>query len=250
MIDIHALNLTNKTILEVGTGRGGTTLEIIELLKKYPTANLITTDIVDVEEELKQFCVGLGEVQNRIKFVQSDAAHLFSLPYESVDVIVVNYTLCAVNSIIGKLTLALTRFYQLLKPGGILLIEEEYPIDCASSENQMIWADKWRMIKTALVSSGNLPFNEIHPDLLSNILKILAFDDIKHEEGLNMLHHSEILPLFDHQIQGCFMSSKDNPLQKGLLKWADRIKKKIRKLEFMEIPYFRLSAIKNITEKP
>lgn len=244
MMDIHALDLTNKTILEVGTGRGGTTLEIIELLKKFPTANLITTDIVNVEDELIQFCNGLDDVQKRIKFIQSDATELNSIPNESIDIIIVNYTLCAINSVIGKLTLAISRFYNLLKSGGILLIEEEYPIDSAKTENQLIWADKWRMIKTALISSGNLPFNEMHPDNLVRILSLLSFNEIEQEDGFNMLHHSEILPLFEYQITGSISSSRDSHLKKGLIKWAGKIKKKIEQLEFMEIPYYRLSAKK------
>ncbi|UYP48473.1 hypothetical protein NEF87_004758 [Candidatus Lokiarchaeum ossiferum] len=244
MIEIHNLDLRNKTILEVGTGRGGTTLELIELLKKFPSAKLITSDIIDVKEELMQFCQGFMNVQNRITFIQSDATDLNSIPNESIDIIIVNYTLCAINSIIGKLTMAINRFFHLLKPGGILLIEEEYPIESAKTENQCIWADKWRMLKTALISSGNLPFNEIHPDQLTQILSLLNFIEIEKEDGLNMLHHSEILPLFEYQISGSISSNGDSYLEKGLLKWAGKIKKKIEKLEFMEIPYYRLSAKK------
>ncbi len=244
MLEIHNLNLSNKSILEVGTGRGGTTLELILLLEKFPTAKLITTDIVDVGEEFTQYCEGLGDLQKQIQFIKADATQLESIPNESIDIIIVNYTLCAINSVCGKLPIALNRFYHLLKPQGILLIEEEFPIDWAKNDNQKIWADKWRSIKTALISSGKLCYNEIHPNQLMKILTLLKFHNIEREDGLNMLHHSEVIPLFDHQISGSLSPQCDSNLEKGLLKWVAKIKKDIRKLEYMEIPYFRLMASK------
>ncbi|WIV12708.1 class I SAM-dependent methyltransferase [Proteiniborus sp. MB09-C3] len=40
MIDFTELDFTNKTVLEVGTGRGGTTIELAKALKNFRGLNL------------------------------------------------------------------------------------------------------------------------------------------------------------------------------------------------------------------
>jgi|GEM_PF-4966208 len=45
MINFTELDFTNKTVLEVGTGRRGTTIELVKVLKNFSRAKLITTDI-------------------------------------------------------------------------------------------------------------------------------------------------------------------------------------------------------------
>lgn len=49
MVDIYGLNFMNKTVLEVGAGRGGTTLELAKAMKNYEGAKLITPDDLSLE---------------------------------------------------------------------------------------------------------------------------------------------------------------------------------------------------------
>ena len=127
MYSIERENLSDKVILEIGSGRGDTTRKLVELLTGKSNAQLVVTDISD-----RFFPQLLDEFQSKniqIRFICTGAYELQGIPNDSMDFLVCNYTLCAINSQAGMATLALRRFWEVLKSGGKLFIEEEFPIE-------------------------------------------------------------------------------------------------------------------------
>jgi len=119
-------DLSGKTILEVSSGRSDTTRTLVDILEGKPSAQLIITDISG-----KFFEQLSDEFQGRnvqLRFIQTGAHELQDVFDSSIDFLVCNYTLCAVNSQAGLVALALKRFYDVLRSGGKLFIEEEFPI--------------------------------------------------------------------------------------------------------------------------
>jgi len=117
MINFTELDFTNKTVLEVGTDRGGTTIELAKALKNFTGTKLITTDIYDgnfeeIEREINNYNI-------YVRFIKTDGCELKNIEENSIDFLICNYTLCAINTKSGSETIALNRFRQVLKTGGM-----------------------------------------------------------------------------------------------------------------------------------
>ena len=85
-----------------------------------------------------------------VSYTHLDGSKLTGIKNDSADFIVCNYTLCAIASRAGRETLAIKRFYEVLKKGGKLLLEEEYPVTHVENERQQIWSSKWGILKSTL----------------------------------------------------------------------------------------------------
>ena len=110
------MELADKVVLEIGSGRGGTTRELVAALSGQPGARLIITDISDAHFE--RLTETFRDSQLDIAFVRTDACELTGIDEGSIDYVVCNYTLCAINSRPGRAALALQRFWRVLRPGG------------------------------------------------------------------------------------------------------------------------------------
>ncbi|WP_352169696.1 class I SAM-dependent methyltransferase [Proteiniborus sp. MB09-C3] len=75
-----------------------------------------------------------------IRFIKTDGCELSNIEESSIDFLVCNYTLCAINSKKGSEILALNRFKEVLKFGGNLYIEEEYPLNFVDNPMQQVWS--------------------------------------------------------------------------------------------------------------
>ncbi len=115
-------NLAGKVVLEVGSGRGDTTRSLVDLLSGQPGAQLIVTDASD--KFFQQLRDEFQAKDAQIQFMCTGAQELRDIRDHSVDYLVCNYTLCAVNTQAGLVALALRRFWEVLKVGGKLLVED------------------------------------------------------------------------------------------------------------------------------
>jgi ubiquinone/menaquinone biosynthesis C-methylase UbiE len=180
MIELANNDLTGKIVLEIGSGQGNTTRMLVDLLSSFTNTVLIASDLSD-----RFFSDLAQEFQARqveIRFLQSNAAELNEIASSSIDYIVCNYTLCAVEAHSGLAAIALHRFYEVLREGGSLYIEEEFPIDRTSTYQQGIWAEKWRILKAAQLAAGLFPYREIDPQVLSDLCRLAGFDEVEWEE--------------------------------------------------------------------
>ena len=176
-IELRGEDLSNKTVLEIGCGMGHSTQAIAFAMLGAPGADLIITDIHDkyfdkISEDIKAYGV-------KHRFIKTDACQLEGIEPESVDYIVCNFVLCAVNTNIGSGTIALHKFYTVLQPGGKLYIREEYPIHEVKGPDQEIWALMLRVIKSArMISSAYPATTEYRPEILKQLCEIIGFENI------------------------------------------------------------------------
>ncbi len=236
--EIDAMDLQNKTILEVGTGNGGTTLEILEYIQNEPTTRLITTDLnaVDLNPFISQF----PDMEERLSFIQTDATELLSIKPNSVDILIVDYTLCAINSISGKFLDALNKFKEVLKPNGLLLLEEEFPIDSPKGKEHPLWKMQWQILKRMVILAGKLPNNEIPLGDLKKSLKILNFNIENEITGITTLAFEEAYPHFQNRITHLkrFLPNFWSIWALSLSKINFRMR--LKRAQLLHIPYYSL----------
>lgn len=238
-------DLTNKLILEVGSGRGDTTRKLVHLLDGKPNAQMIVTDISD-----QYFPQLRNEFQARnvqIKFICTAAQELQEILNHSVDFLVCNYTLCAVNSQAGLIAMALRRFWEVLKPGGKLFVEEEFPISKQDTPMQEIWAEKWRILKSAMILAGKAPYNEIAPEILAGLCHLAGFEKVEWTEHTEEYHDVEVLDFFQKRLAALLEEMPAESLRAGFTDSAMNLRRKAAQSGGMEIPYYRLVAQKSLT---
>ena len=152
------------------------------------------------------------------------------------------YTLCAINSQTGKVPICFSRWAEVLKPGGLLFIEEEFPLYSQDSQKYFLWRMYWRFIKSLLLYAGKNPYQEIDPQTLDSLLKNYHFVIDNQDIGDTLTAQSEIISaLFSH------FSEWKNFLPNGLVRLAfwllkNSLLQQIKVLGTMITPYYSIRA--------
>lgn len=235
------IDLTNKTVLEIGSGRGNTTRQLVALLAQYPNTRLVVTDASS--QFFSELQCEFEKTPVELRFVCTDACQLADIENNSVDLLVCNYTLCAINSNPGKAALALRRFCEVLHPGGWISIEEEFPIHSAHTPLQEVWAEKWRILKAATLLTGGAPYTEFSPETLSRLCSLTGYKSITWEEDLAK-YPPDALDFFYKRVLKLVPDLPNPSLRAGFQQWASELLAKAHRLGGMEIPYYRLVAWK------
>uniref|UniRef100_A0A832H5D0 Class I SAM-dependent methyltransferase n=1 Tax=Oscillatoriales cyanobacterium SpSt-402 TaxID=2282168 RepID=A0A832H5D0_9CYAN len=242
-MSIENEHLANSVILEIGSGRGDTTRRLVDLLTGQPGSRLIVTDISD-----KYFQQLRDEFQTKdvqIQFIRTGAHELHEIPDHSVDYLVCNYTLCAVNSQAGLAALALRRFWEVLKSGGRLFVEEEFPVNKPDTPAQEIWAEKWRILKSAMILAGKFPYNEIEPETLEGLCRITGFEDIHWTSHIETYRNANVLDFFQMRLEALLTQLPNESVRAGFAELATTLHKKaVQAGNVMEVPFYRLTAQK------
>lgn len=230
-------DLNGKTVLEVGTGRGATTRVLVDLLEKYSDTTLISTDastqsFAELQKEFKDRKV-------RVKFMQTNAIALDGMDKSFVDDIVCNYSLPSIEAYSGRSILALRRFFEVLKPGGSLFIEDEFPNDRVQNTHQQVWAEKWRILKAATIMIGGISFNAIAPDTLVELCRIVGFEGIGWEEEISYFENDDVLDPYFRSLDRLIPALPNNNLRSGISTWAYDLRDKAA-AGGMEVPSYRL----------
>lgn len=238
-MDLEQSNLANKVILEVGSGRGGTTREIVQLLKGQSGARLIVTDISDVHfGRLSNELSGAGV---RIDFVCTDACILEGIDDESIDAIVCNYTLCAIDAQPGRAVLALRRFFQVLRPRGHLHGEEEFPIDRTVNPRQAVWAEKWRLLKAATMLTGDQPYTEFAPETLAELCRLVGFEQVAWTADTAQ-YGPEAMSFLRRRAERLLPRFLNKALRTGFEQWVSAIEEQANQAGGMQVPFYRMTA--------
>jgi SAM-dependent methyltransferase len=241
-MELKELDFTGKTILEVGCGRGDTTRWLAGLLAGVPDAALIVTDISD--QHFPQLQSDLEHAGVSAAFLATSAEQLAGVRDASVDVIVCNYCLCAVNASPGKAMLALRRFWQVLCPMGWLFIEEEFPIQFARGPAQQVWAEKWRLLKAASLLAGKPVYTEFNPAVLGELCQVAGFQHLNWQPDCSYLPGVEALDFFRRRLDAMILPMQNEALKGGFSSMAAGVVQAARLAGGMEIPFYRLTARK------
>jgi ubiquinone/menaquinone biosynthesis C-methylase UbiE len=239
---LEAENLAGKHVLEVGSGRGDTTRILVSLLRRYPGTALTVTDVSDAHfHELEDAFAGQPIP---MQFFQTDACMLAEIPPGSIDYVVCNYTLCSVNAQAGRVVFALRRFWDVLRDGGKLYIEEEFPIDKKDTPAQAIWSDKWRILKAAAILGGSFPFNELEPETLAELCRLAGFKAVEWSPSTSYYPGAGSLDFFQARLSKMMKDIPNRHMKKGLTELAYELTQRATRTGGMEIPYYRLYARK------
>jgi ubiquinone/menaquinone biosynthesis C-methylase UbiE len=243
-MSIEKEHLAGKIILEVGSGRGDTTRKLVDLLSGHAGAQLIATDISDTFFQTLEETFQAQGVQ--VRFICTRADELLGIPTNSIDYIVCNYTLCAVNSEAGLAALALRRFWEVLKAGGKLFVEEEFPISKQGTSAQEIWAEKWRILKSAMILVGKFPYNEIEPVTLERLCRLAGFEDVIWTAYSETYHDAMALDFFQKRLKAILPQLSNESLRTGFSKMALDLHNRASQSQIgvMEVPFYRLIAQK------
>ena len=150
-------DLKNKSVLALGHGVGEATRKLAVRMSGGK-GRLIVTDISD--EHFDALRADLAPLDLAVEFIRTSPLKLAGIHQGSIDLVVCNYALSAINAIAGQGELALHKFYEVLKPGGTLYIEEELPFNMAASASQAIWAETSRLLKTSRLLTTGRDTNE------------------------------------------------------------------------------------------
>jgi ubiquinone/menaquinone biosynthesis C-methylase UbiE len=241
MRDLDAINFRGKTILEIGSGRGGSAMELLDLIRDVPDSNIILTDIQSMD--LTEFLRENPEWNNRLRFIQTDACELSGIRHESIDIGVGYNTLCAINAVPNKLIQALEKMYSVLKPGGLVYFEEEFPLSVAKSPHQKIWANQWQILKELLRKNNQAPNKEISPHALQKMLLHVGFKEVDWDQTENIFHAREVIPAFWDRID-YWSQALPQDVRSRYQTMAENWEGKMRKLQTMEIPVYTISGVK------
>jgi ubiquinone/menaquinone biosynthesis C-methylase UbiE len=242
-MSIENEDLSGKVILEVGSGRGDSTRKIVDCLLGEPHSQLIVTDISDSFFQSLQDEFQSKDVQ--VRFICTGAQELRGIPDDSIDFIVCNYTLCAVNSQAGLAALALKRFWEVLKSNGKLFVEDEFPPDGQNSSLSEVWIEKWRILKSGMVLTGQSIFNEISPDVLENLCYLAGFEKVEWVSHSELHRGSDVLNFFQRRLDALLKEIPNEDLRAGFAKLAVNLQNKAIQAGGMEVPFYRLIAQKN-----
>jgi SAM-dependent methyltransferase len=241
--DISSRDLSGKTILEVGSGRGETTRELVDLLAGKPGTRLIATDLSD--GHFARLAGEFAESEVQIDFIRTEAQSLIGVPDGSVDYLVCNYTLCAVEARAGAALQALVRFHEVLRTGGEIFIEEEFPIDAAVTPAQKVWAEKWRILKAAILITGGTPFHEFAPEGLAELVRRVGFVNIQWAADTSFLPEPHSLQFFHARLEDLMAAFPSPRLQEGFAAEAAALSEMAARAGGMEMPYYHLTAYKS-----
>jgi phospholipid N-methyltransferase len=241
-MDLEKENLAGKTILEVGSGRGDTTRKLVDLLEGQTGAKLIITDITDwffqeLNDEFKSRPV-------KVQFEKTRATQLDNIANNSVAYLICNYALCAVNSRSGTVALALQRFREVLEEGGKLFVEEELPIDSYNTPQQQVWAEKWRILKSAMILVGKFPYNEIAPETLAELCHLTGYVNVEWSIHSETYSDVSVLDFFQRRLELLFPELPNEKLREGFSEMAAALQLKAIEVGGMEIPYYRFRGEK------
>lgn len=234
--------LAGKVVLEVGSGRGDTSRLLVDLLSEQPGVRLIITDISD-----RFFFQLRDEFQARdlpVQFVCTAAQELSGIGANSVDYLVCHYTLCAVNSQACLVALALRRFREVLKVGGKLFVEEEFPIGERDNPAEAIWAEKWRILKAAMALAGKQPYNEIAPELLEDLCRLAGFAQVSWTAHSETSRDPGVLDFFQKRLDALLPELANDNLRNGFAELAAKLRAKALQTGGMTVPFYRLTAQK------
>ena len=99
-----------------------------------------------------------------VEFIKADLTCMPQIKNESVDLIVCHATIRAVNNRPLKAVKALSEFYRVLKKGGWLIIDDEYPLPKPSKIEEEVQVKRWQTYKSVAELVDGEHYTEICPE--------------------------------------------------------------------------------------
>ena len=174
---LKGFDLCGLVLMDAGTGAANTTLWLAKKLKEAGGGKIISVD--NDPEAFPDAKRKLGELAELVEFVEADLTCMPQIESESVDLIVCHATICAVNDRPLRAVKALSEFYRVLKKGGWLIIDDEYPLPKASRPEEEVQVKRWQTYKSIAELVEGEHYTEIFPEELEFVAKLVGFKDME-----------------------------------------------------------------------
>lgn len=170
------INFRRALVVDAGTGAANTTFWLAKKLKEAGGGKLVSID--NDAEVFPDARAKLSEFRKIVEFIRAD---LTSVPIksESVYLIVCHATICAINDRPLKAVKALSEFYRILKKGGWLIIDDEYPLPKASKPEEDVQVKRWQTYKAVAELVEGKHYTEIYPEELEFVAKLIGFKNVE-----------------------------------------------------------------------
>ena len=242
MSDTNMLgDLKNKTVLEIGSGRGDATRELATRMSGSG-GRLIVTDISG--KHFESLRADLDPIDLVVEFIRTSPLKLAGIRPSSIDLVVCIDALSAINAIVGQGDLALRKFYEVLQPGGTLYIEEELPFYMAASPAQHVWADQLRLFKAAQLLAGMRPSNAYQPDVLEALVIAAGFEKVDISDEVAIRPAADWWDEFRTRFENSINEFDDDKLKGAFFYYLGKLEEKANITGNMEVPNIILTAKK------
>jgi SAM-dependent methyltransferase len=225
---LKGIDLRGLVIMDAATGAANTTCWLASKLEQAGTGRIISVD--NDPEVFPDSKKKLGELVGPVEFVEADLTNMPQIKDESVDLIVCHATMCAVNDRPLKAVKALSEFYRILKKGGWLVIDDEYPLSKASKPEEQVQVMRWQTYKAVAELVDGEHYTEIFPEELEFAARLVGFKDFelqRFEGGVPsrevMEEWREIMPeliakIGDEDLKAAFSKTIEKVWQEFLVK--------------------------------
>jgi len=174
---LKGIDLRGLLVMDAGTGAANTTLWLAKKLKEAGGGRIISIDIGS--ETFPDAKRKLGELVDMVEFIKADLTCMPQIRSESVDLIICHAAICAVNNRPLKALKALSEFYRVLKKGGWLIIDDEYPLPKPSKIEEEVQVKRWQTYKAVAELVDGEHYTEIYPEELEFAARLVGFKDIE-----------------------------------------------------------------------
>jgi SAM-dependent methyltransferase len=175
---LDGIDFSNIMAMDAGTGAGG----ITHLLARKMADAGGRGRIVSVDKDPEAFRVAetkLGEYAGSVEFVEADLTSMAMIEAECFDLVVCGGAMCALNDRPLKAVQGLSEFYRVLKEGGRLVVDEEFPLPRAARADEEVQVMRWQLYKATAELIGEGHYTEIHPEQLEFAASVVGFRDIE-----------------------------------------------------------------------
>jgi hypothetical protein len=130
----------------------------------------------------------------------------------------------------------LRRFWEVLKTGGKLWLEEEFPIENQENPAQAIWAEKWRILRAVQILTGGLPYQESAPKILAELCRMAGF------VAVQWTAHTQVYPpaaldFFQKRLESLLPELSNTGLRLGFMERARELHQQAVLVGSMEVPF-------------
>lgn len=234
--------LTGQTILVLSAGEDCDLLRLVQRMADEDGRKMILAYPSNVRFESIQ--AKLLRFPLPVEFVRTNAVKLGGIAPASMDGLVCFRTLSAVNAIAGQGLLALYRFFEVLKPGGWLHIEEELPYYLAAGEAQHFWAQTHALLRSAQAFNRSRSGSAYQPEVLEIITEKVGFEDISLEDTICSMTREKFWVEVWPQLEILLKNEQDELVRKTFSQQADMLASQLDGEGEVEIPGYRLQANK------
>jgi SAM-dependent methyltransferase len=229
------INLRRLLIVDAGTGAANTTLWLAQKLKEADGGRIISID--NDAEVFPDAKAKLSDFRNVVEFLRADLT-LVPIGNESVDLIVCHATMCAINDRPLKAVRALSEFYRILKKGGWLIIDDEYPLPKASKPEQEVQVKRWQTYKAIAELVNGEHYTEIYPEELEFAAKLVGFKNVELKKFEGGPLSEEAMNEWKEEMPGLINEIEDEDLKTAFRKIVERIWKRYKEQGGIFPPYY------------